>query len=139
MATAQYFESEVQRIISAIAPGEQIQVQWSTAAEARAHKRAITQAQKELRLVKKELGLHRRAINGSFTAQKVEVGKGLGSGIMKGLFGGKSVGKMNAVRRESLRADQTRAVAPYDAVNLLIDRLITQLDGAKAQIDSQLV
>lgn len=139
MSGAQDYEKQVRAIIGTVAKGDTIQLKWNTLAEAKLRKADITQLQKQLRLVKKDLGLVKKAINSSYTTEKTNIGKGFGASFAAGLFGKKAVGSSNAAIRDNLRRKQASDIAPYDKVNRLIDNLLVHLDQVKLQIDSWIV
>ena len=136
MSSAQDYEQRVWTIVGAMAQGRQIHLQWNTAVEARLHKTRITQIQKELRLVKKDISLTKKAVNASYASERTKVGKGFGAGVATGLFGKKAVGRSNAAIRDNLRRNQLNAIAPYEGVSRLIDDILLQLDQLKLQLDS---
>lgn len=138
-SNAQEYEKKVWAILGTISKGKEIQLQWETTGEAKLHKARITQIQKELRLVKKDITLTKKTINSLYATEKTKVGKGFGAGISAGLFGKKTAGKMNAATRDNLRRNQLKAIAPYEDVNRMIDNAIVQLDQLKLQLDSWIV
>lgn len=139
MTSAEDYEKKVRDILGAVAQGKEVHLQWSTVAEAKLHKAKITQVQKELRLVKKDIGLTKKAINSAYTTEKAKVGKGLGSELAAGLFGKKTIGKVNVSTRDNLRHNQLNTIAPYEEVNRMIDNVLVQLDQLKLQLDSWIV
>lgn len=139
MARAKDYEKHVREAVGAITQGDTIHLQWNSIPQARLHKSQIAQVQKQLRLIKKDIGLEKKAINASYTTEKTRVGKGFGAGLAAGLFGKKNTGKVNASMRDNIRRQQLQAIAPYEAVNRMIDNLLLQLDQVKIQIDSWIV
>ncbi|MBM3133995.1 MAG: hypothetical protein FJZ89_01635 [Chloroflexi bacterium] len=138
MLSAQDYANRVSAIIGPMAKGEAMSQQWrwSTAAEAKLSKAKITQMQKELRLVKKDIALTKKAINAAYTTERTKVGKGFGAGFAAGLLGKKAVGRANAAVRDNVRRNQLKAIAPYDDVSRVIDSILVQLDQLKLQLDS---
>ncbi len=139
MTSAAEYEKKVWAIVETVAKNKKIELHFGTIQEAKYHKARITQMQKELKLVRKDIGVTKKAINSSYTSQKTQVGKGLGTSITAGLFGKKAVGKANAVTRDTLRLAQQNAIRPYENVLRLIDNIIIQLDQLKLQIDSWVI
>lgn len=45
------------------------------------------------------------------------------------------MGRVNAARRDDLRRNQIRAVAPYENLKAIIDQIITELYAVKGQIE----
>jgi hypothetical protein len=116
--------------------GDTIQLQWTTADEARIHKANITHMQKRLRLLKKNMSVTVRLDNAAFQSEKTKVGKGFGAGFFAGLFGKKAAGRSNALMRDNLRRRQLQTVCPYEGVSRMIDGWLVQLDQAKIQLDT---
>lgn len=136
MVDALEYENRAWRSLETIARDRKIDLEWNSIAEARLHKSRITQIQKELRLIKKEVIQTRKEINAVYAAQQINVGKGFGSGLAAGIFGRKAVGAVNASAKSNLRQRQLNATAPYDSVSRLIDGILLQLDQVKLQLDS---
>jgi len=139
MKTAKDYDKKVWETLGTIAKGKEIHIKWETIAEAKLHRAKIVQVQKELRLIKKDVGITKKSINSYYVSEKAKVGKGIGAGITSGIFGKKSSGKMNVITRNRLRNSQLNQVAPYDQVSREIDSIIMQLDQLKMKIDTWLV
>jgi hypothetical protein len=78
-----------------------------------------------------------RQIRASFAAKKAEIGKpGFTKGVMQGVFGKKTVGKMNAMEREALRKRQYEVLSPYESVIQIIDEALVELDRLKMQLEA---
>ena len=91
--------------------------------------------QKKLRLLKQQIKAAIASTKSEFTTARVSVGKSFGAGFAAGLFGRKTMGSINATRRDDLRRAQIRAVAPYENVKGIIDQIINKLDSIKGQIE----
>lgn len=63
------------------------------------------------------------------------MGKSFGAGLAAGFFGRKTMGRVNAGRRDDLRCQQHQAVARYDHLKMVVDRVFHLLDTVKAPIE----
>jgi len=109
----------------------------NTAAEAQLALRQIVQLQKELRQIKKEIGLTIKSLRAQYADQKEGVSKaGFGKGVMQGVFGKKSVARMDAAQKDRIRQNQNKQLAPYEALQSNIDRFILEYDGQKVKLDA---
>lgn len=139
MSNVNDYEKRVWNTLGSIAKGKKVHVQWNTVAEAKLQKAKITQVQKELRLIKKEVGTTKKIVNAQYAAEMAKVGKGFGAGVAAGLFGKKTAGKINTLNREAKRQQQLNAILPYENVIRLIDGIVVQLDELKLKIESWIV
>ena len=89
--------------------------------------------------MRKRISGEKRAISSALTSNRVMVGKSVRTYAAAGLFGRRKVGAFNAARRNALRVEQLKAVAPYDAAAAKIDSLLAQIDAVKNQIDQKLL
>ena len=105
---------------------------WNSHQQAKALLLRIRTVQKELRLLKQEVTATISAARSEFTTARTAVGKSVGAGIAAGFFGRKTVGRINAARRDDLRRGQLQAVAPYENVKSIIDQILAKLDLALA-------
>lgn len=132
MATPQDYE---RRIKQALEGNTQFSV--NTVPEAQLATKRIVQLQKELRLIKKEIGLTIKSLRAQYADQKADVGKaGFGKGVMQGIFGKKSVAHMDATQKDRIRQTQNKQLAPYEALQNNIDRFILEFDGHKVKLES---
>ena len=112
-----------------------IRLNWNNYDEGRALIQRLRVMQKELQLLKQEIGATVTAIKSEFTTARTKVGKSFGAGLAAGFFGRKTMGRANASHRDSLRRGQMQAVAPYETLKGTIDRLLAVLDQLKGQIE----
>jgi hypothetical protein len=91
--------------------------------------------QKQLRILKRDVGAVVSALKSEFITARTSVGKTLGSGVAGAFFGRRAVGRINAARRDDLRREQLNAVAPYENVKRIIDEIVCQLDTIKGNIE----
>ncbi len=139
MTPPKEYLTTVQNLMSDYIDGNEVAVYFETPEEAKQHLKIIRYKQKRLRLIKKDVRQTMTLIRSSFTAQKAEVGKpGIKTGIMAGLLGKKSVGKINALTKENLRRQQNESLAPYKSVLQIIENFLLNLDSLKLQIESWL-
>jgi hypothetical protein len=131
MATPQEYD---RRIAGALEGNTEFKV--STAAEGKLLLKQIVQVQKELRQIKKEIGLTVKDLRGQYADQKAKVGKGgFGTGVMQGLFGKKAVGGMNAAQKNKIRQNQDKQLDPYEDLQRKVDRLVLEYDSHKLKIE----
>ncbi len=109
--------------------GIELRIACKTVDDAKQQLVTIRQMQKELRLVKKELGYAKRTIRSSYTTAKVKIGKGFRNGLIRS----RSVDRANALRRNQVRIKERQALVPFESVERLIDSLLVQMDHAKSQ------
>ena len=135
--TPQEFIARIEGILgSRLVDGEvRVQFPYDTLGEARQQMARIRTLQRELRLVKKEVGFTAKQVRSAFIGQRAEVGTGFGSGLVAGFFGRRTAGRMNAARREDLRRGQLEAVAPYEKISRFLENMLVQLDGFKVQLE----
>lgn len=108
---------------------------WNDHQQAKALLLRIRTVQKELRLLKQEVTGTISAARSEFTTARTTVGKSVGAGIAAGFFGRKTMGRINAARRDDLRRGQLQAVAPYENVKNIIDQVLAKLDSVKGRIE----
>ncbi len=108
---------------------------WNNREEGKQVLAKIRQMQGELKFLKKEVAFEISEIKSHFTTQRNAVGKGFMSGVAGALFGKRSVGKMNASEKDSLRRSQQKAVVPLEEVKNIIDRVLHKLDGLKFNVE----
>lgn len=132
MASAQDYARRVNQVLA----GNK-SFKANTVAEARMILKQIVQAQKDLRQIKKEIGLTMKSLRAQYADQKEQVSKaGVGKGLMQGVFGKKSVSRMDASRKDQIRQNQNKQLAPYEAVQNQIDRTILEYDRQKVAVDA---
>lgn len=106
----------------------------TSVSEARAAKTDLTQLQKELRQIKREVDLDIKTIRAQF-AQRIASAAQTTSGIL-GLMGKKGMaGSIRADEKRRLKREQDRILQPYLALKLAIDTQILELNKTKAEID----
>ena len=74
-------------------------------------------------------------VRSDFQSKGVAIGKGVGTMVAGWLLGKKSVGKVNASRRDDVRRQKEIALTPYADTKNWIDDLIHTLDQAKHQVE----
>jgi hypothetical protein len=126
------YEKRVQAITSANA-----RFDVTTVAEAKAAQKQIVLAQKELRQVKKEMGLTMRDLRAQYADKKEDVSRGsFSKGVAQGLFGKKTVARADASQKDAIRQAQQKQLAPYEALAAHIDAVLLDYDRRKMQIDA---
>ncbi len=136
MVSAQEYEKQVWNVMGELTnKNKELKLRWETIHEAKHHKARITQVQKQLRLIKKEIGVTKKTINAAHASESTKVGKGIKAGLAAGFFGKKNMGKVNAVQRDNIRRNKLNMIQPYDNVIHLIDNILVQLDGIKLELD----
>jgi hypothetical protein len=88
-----------------------------------------------LRLLKQEVSATISVASSEFTTARTAVGKSVGASIAAGFFGRKTVGRINAARRDDLRRGQLQAVVPYENLKNIIDQILAKLDLVKGRIE----
>lgn len=136
--SAKEYEDRANAIIGSMFPHGKAKLEWHSTKEAQLLKARITQMQKELRFLKKELAAVIRSINAQAINERAKIGKSFGSGVAAGLFGKKTVGSFNASMKNSISESQRKAREPYDRVKRQIDSVVLQLDETKLKLDQWL-
>lgn len=139
--TPQDYVTRIEGVLgSPLINGEaRVHFHYDTLAEVRQQMARVRTLQRNLRLVKKDVGFTIKQVRSSYTAQRAEVGTGLGSGLVAGFFGRKAAGRMNAANREDLRRQRLGAIAPYEKVSRFIDELLMQFDTGKTGLQQWMV
>ena len=119
--------TQVEKMVSS----KDIEMSWSTLEQAKRYIATIQQLQKEIRLVKSEITLAKQRVHLSYTDKKVHVGKGFGAGVATGLFGARTVGRANAVTRNSIRHHEQKALQPFVEAEQFIAKVLAGLDSLK--------
>ncbi len=109
---------------------------WRTLEEAKKYVANIQQLKKEIRLVKGELTMAKGQIHAQFASKQVHVGKGFGAGVATGLFGARTVGKMNSLTRNNIRGQELKAMQPYREAEQFINKVVAGLDKLKLEIQA---
>lgn len=113
------------------------QLSAKTIPEARLMLRQMSQVQKELRQVKKEINLTMKSLRSQYADQKEDVARStFGKGLLQGFFGRKSVSRMDAAQKNSIRQTQNKHLAPYEDLMRQIDGIILEYDGLKLKAES---
>jgi hypothetical protein len=110
---------------------------FSTAKDAKLAKSHISQGQKMLRQVKKEIAAKVRMSNATFdnAATRASQNYGIGDFGTALLFGSGFVRSNHAAKRAGIKMEKANVAATYNSVKSLIDSAIIELDRAKLQID----
>jgi hypothetical protein len=137
MSTPQEYLHKIGLIVGDdISDGEvNLHLSWNNYSEAKALLTRIRTIQKEMRLLKKDVSATISAIKSEFTTARTNVGKSFGAGLAAGLFGRRTMGRVNSAQRDDLRRNQINAVEPYERVKRIIDNILHQLDTIKGQIE----
>jgi len=125
-------ESRISVILDAYSHGD---ILFSNYTEAKDALAGLRKAQKELRALKRDVNAEMGQVRSDFQSKGVAVGKGIGTMVAGGLLGKKSVGKVNASRRDDVRRQKEIALTPYADTKNWIDDLIHTLDQAKHQVE----
>lgn len=113
-------------------------LQWDSPREAKLLIARIGQVQKELKLLKKEIGITKQQIRAEFAEARTDVAK---SGQLLGAFFGSKTrsaiarGRQN--KRVGLREQQEDALAPYDRLIAYIDGKLIEFDRTKLAIEQR--
>jgi hypothetical protein len=113
-----------------------INQRWSSPAEAKGYVKAITQLKKELGMIKKELTAAKQQIRAGHINQRAHVGKGFGGGAMRGLFGAKAAGSINASTKNSMRNHELQVLKPYEEAERHLSNVLLGLDKMKLQMET---
>jgi hypothetical protein len=122
--------TQVEKMVSS----KDIEMSWSTLEQAKRYIANIQQLQKEIRLVKSEITLAKQRVHSSYTDKKVHVGKGFGAGIATGIFGARTVGRANAVTRNSIRHRELKSLEPFVEAEQFIAKVLAGLDSLKLEM-----
>ncbi|MEP0915074.1 ORF6C domain-containing protein, partial [Leptolyngbya sp. GB1-A1] len=129
------FSNEGNDLPAAETRSDRLNLEWNTVAEAKQLKSRLIQAQKQIRLIKKDVNALKKEIRATFLAETAKVGKTVGSEISKALIGKKATGQANARIKNQLRRSKEKQLEPYDRVTRMLDQWLARLDQAKSDID----
>ncbi len=105
----------------------------SSTDSAKATRAQILLQQKQLRLIKKEIGQSMRSIRADF-ANRAHTAGSTGSTVLQ-LFGKRGkAGSWRAAAKADLRTDRDRVLSGYQDLKHSIDEALIDLDAAKIQI-----
>jgi len=137
MRSPQQYIQDISLIVGDnIADGDlKLDVKWKNYAEGKAALTQVRAMQKELRLLKRDLGSTISGIKSQFITSKASVGKGVSSALAGFVVGKRAVGKFNTLHREALRRSQIHAVQPYDDIKRSVDHILHGLDTVKTKIE----
>lgn len=98
--------------------------------------RRVNQLQKEIRLLKKEIGLTIKSLRSQYTAQRVEASKeSFGKNVVRGLVGRRFVSRFDAAAKDSIRQAQHQQIGPYEELSRRIDTVLLDFDAFKIRIE----
>ena len=111
-----------------------LNVSIGSVSEAKAMIKQLSQAQKELRLVKKEIAQDVKMIRSEYS-QRMAGAAVVSSGVLT-LFGQrKAAGSVRAGEKRRLKSEQDARIQPYQNVSLAIDRMINDMDKSKISLE----
>ncbi len=142
MASAAEHYAQVKAIVGMPADADEVvlRLTWEDPEGARREMGRLRNMQKELLLAKKNIQVDITSLRSEYLGRKAKVGApSLSQGLMRGLLGARSTGKINTLNREAIRQQQFAAVQPYEEVKRIIDRLLLQIDQAKLQLDEAIL
>lgn len=100
----------------------------------------LTQVQKELKLLKKEIGLTIKSLKAQYTDQKMQASKNTGGKeLSKILFGRRLVSRFDADQKRDIQQSQHQQLAPYEDVSRIIDRTLLDIDALKIKIEQWVI
>lgn len=150
--SASYFAHKAMRIVEQVQSTIQEHSATSTQLsldlpQLKSFLKQLTQAQKELRFTKREIGLQVKAIRAKYTQRRSDAQAGahaMGAAIgIISAFAGKGMsrgrgygGSLSASRKESLRREQERELQPYLTVSSSIDEMLITYDKLKLDLQS---
>lgn len=110
----------------------------TTPSQARTIKAELSQVQKDLRQLKKEIDLDIKQIRAVYT-QKLATAAQTSSGLLSVLGKRAAAGSLRADEKRRLVRERDRTIQPYANLKLAIDAQLLELDRTKAQIDQFIV
>jgi hypothetical protein len=109
---------------------------WQSVPEAKMYVKAVTQLKKELGLVKKEITTAKQQIRANAVNNRAHVGKGFTGGAIRGIFGAKAAGSINASTKNSMRNQELKALQPYEEAEKHLATVLLSLDKLKLQMET---
>jgi len=126
MADPEYYLNRVKAL--------EFSVSASSVDEAKRVKKQVTQTQKQLRQLKKEINLDMKNIRAHFKERTASAGS-TSSGLLS-IFGKrKTAGTMRAHAKRGVAKERDNALQPYERLKLHIDNLLLKADAAKDTLD----
>ena len=106
-------------------------IHWDSIAEAKILLIEVRNKQKQLRLIKKDIGFEIKKISYQYEDEASSVSPGFGASLFLGKGTAKSLA---ASKKRQIRDQKRNNVQPYEAVKRLIDEIILKYDIAKFEI-----
>ena len=130
MATAGSYRARVAQAMGNAEGAFRLEVSISTVKAAKDTLTDIRQMQKELRQIRSEVIQEQKVLRQGYAAQSDSAEPGclsmfLGKGAMR---------SDRASKRRNIRSGRDVALQPYENIRLSINDMLTQMDGAKIQI-----
>ena len=119
--------------ISELGLREDMVIEAHTVPEAKSALREIRNLQRQLRQTKRNVNLDMKAIRAHYR-QRMSTAASTSSAFVGILGKRKLAGQLRADEKRRLRMERERKLTPYDQVKYVIDDLLTQLEGAKGQL-----
>lgn len=113
-----------------------IAFEFNDHAEAKNGLQLARNMQRDLRALKRDVNQTCKEIRAEFTTKRTSVGKSLGAGLASALIGRRTIGGLNAARRDDLRRTQHDTILPYQDLKLMIDDFVYKLDKMKHRIQT---
>lgn len=130
--------SEYTHQIENIDISEKLEQTISTSAEAKELLKLCRDYQKQLRQIKKSVGLDIKSIRVEYKDKIVNAGSVLGGAFS--LFGKRGMGgSIRADAKRGMTKERDSVISPYEELKLVIDNYIHGIDDAKNQLDGFIV
>jgi hypothetical protein len=112
---------------------------WKTAEAARQLIEEYGLKQKELRLLKREVHMTMEVISKAYVSQRIAVGKTVGWGVARGLFGRNRAGMFSMAKRNGITMEKDAVLKPHRELIMSIDNLVLAFDRQKAKVEAALL
>lgn len=135
MKTIDQYVVEVKKIVGIPLDQNHVDFQWEIASikDAKLQITKIRQIQKELRLVKREIGNEIKMIRADYKVRASNVQ----AGILSTFIGRRAAGQDRARKRLDVKQKEMATIAPYEKIVRQIDNILVQLDNVKIDIERQ--
>lgn len=137
--TPEYYLAKMKQVFGDTVNGSTftVSIDWTSKVEGRQQIKRLTQMQKELRQLKREINANIKQIQLAFREQKANVRAGQLTTFLLGSQS-ESAAHDRAMKRAALRRTEQQNVDGFQSLLTTIDSNILALDRAKAEIDSRL-
>lgn len=130
------YRTQIEQVLGvSLTSGSTLEWNCENVAEAKIVKKRLVLMQRELRAIKASVNQEMKSIRTEYNNRISGVSSGLDKGAMSLVFGRKTGGRYSTLKKQGLRNERDRVLAPYQSTKDRIDRLILSIDQEKLNLD----